>query len=227
MVETYTEEEIKAGVPQHPYVPPPQPEAPPKSEEVKPKKVSTKTKGAKRKVGRPLGSKNKPKTPKAEATPTPTATKAEPKVEPTVEKRKRGRPKGSVKRKSYDVTIRMAEEKSKGYGIGQTVEATGRTVGNLTSFGSVPQYTPPNFAIEASKYRPMTPISIESGKYTPHHYQYFNMGSGMPPMGSYFKPSGYVPPPEYKTVLYNKSKSSAVSTSRKKKSKEPRMAIGV
>lgn len=55
--------------------------------------------------------------------------------------------------------------------VTRTLETTGRTVGSLTSLGSLPEYQPPDFKVAKSGYTPLQYKQTQVGKYQPMTYQ--------------------------------------------------------
>jgi hypothetical protein len=148
---------------------------------------------------------------------------------------------GSVK--SYNLKTKGGKEISGGgYGVGQTVETTGRTVERLTSLGSLPEYKPPNFQLAKSGYKPLDYRPIDNKpmfQYTGFKTMDYKPISNEP----YYKPSGVGNEPYYKqfeyrpigqfgSVLNNPPNISGLQRSeepvkkvrkKKRKSKEPRL----
>jgi hypothetical protein len=145
--------------------------------------------------------------------------------------------------KSYKLKTKGGKEISGGgYGVGQTVETTGRTVERLTSLGSLPEYKPPNFQLAKSGYKPLDYRPIDNKpmfQYTGFKTMDYKPISNEPyykPSGvgnePYYKPHQYQPIGQFGSVLNNPPNISGLQRSeepvkkvrkKKRKSKEPRL----
>ena len=160
-----------------------------------------------------------------------------PKVKAQTAARGKGRPKKSDR--VYDLRIKSG---SRGKDRGGSLSGG---VANLTSLGSLPEYTPPNFALKGSGYKPLDykPISdapmFKPTGFKTMDYKPMSAGSYYKPgeyktIGNepYYRPSQYQPIGQFGSVINNPPNISGLQRSeiaepkkrkKKKKTKEPRL----